>query len=96
MIESEEKKKRLTEEVTRWCEHTKVMPYLRDYDIPHLVGSILEEFYCVHLCCGHLVSSHEDGRMLMVKFLDFIVWHIAFKECAEKYKKELNAWEVKE
>lgn len=67
MIESEDKRKRLTDILEHWAEHTKVKPYLRNHDIPGLVGSILEEFYHTRLCCGHLVASHEDGVVLTFK-----------------------------
>lgn len=107
MIESEDKRKRLTDTITRWCKHTKTLPLLREHDIPSLVGSILQEFYHTTLCCGHMISEHEDG--VHIAFKDFIVDRgdmehgggmgevsgLYCKECAEKYKKELGAWEIK-
>lgn len=60
-IESEEKRQRITDTIERWVENTKVKPYLRDYDIPSLVGSILSEFYHITLCCGHLVKELNEG-----------------------------------
>ena len=97
-IESEEKRKRLIDMITRWCEHTKVLPQLRSYDIPGLVSQVLEEFYNVVLCCGHLIKGSEEGV-----YISFKDWYdgeecersgVYCKECAEKYKKELGAWEV--
>ncbi len=99
MIESEEKRKRLTDTITRWCEHTKSLPLLREHDIPSLVGSILQEFYHITLCCGHLVGEHEEGIHLAFKDYDdgklCEVSGLYCKECAKKYKKKLGAWEIK-
>ena len=98
MIESEEKRKRLTDDITHWCRHTKILPQLREHDIPSLVGQILEEFYHTHLCCGHLVRSFQEG--VHIAFEDWsdgelgVVTGLYCKECAEDYKKELGAWEV--
>ena len=98
MIESEAKKARLTEMVTRWCETTKVMPYLWDYDIPALVSSILDEFYKVTFCCGHK-GEWEDG--VHIEFYEYqdkskgTVSGIYCRDCVKRYKKELGAWEVK-
>ena len=106
MIESEEKRQRLLEMVSRWCEHTKVLPYLRDGDIPNLVRQVLGEFYNVTLCCGHLVKGSEGVH---ITFRDYIVDRgdtehgggmgevsgTYCKDCAEKLKKDLGAWEVK-
>lgn len=100
MIESEEKRQRITEDIQRWCEHVKATPLLRDYDIPSLVGTILDEFYPVRLCCGHLVRSINEGVHIAFKsFSDGEVCEVSggyCKECAEKYIKELGAREVKD
>jgi len=64
LIESEEKRIRLNEIIMQWCEHIKVLPQLREYDIPRLVSLILEEFYTIDLTCGHLVRSFHEGKML--------------------------------
>jgi hypothetical protein len=98
MIESEEKKERLTETITYWCENTKISPYLRNYDIPNLVRQIMAEFYHVTLCCGHMVSSFEEG--VLIAFKDMYdgekceTQGFYCKQCAEKYKREIGAWEV--
>ncbi|KKM99570.1 hypothetical protein LCGC14_1146540 [marine sediment metagenome] len=105
MIESEEKKKRLNDTITHWCKHTKVDHLLRNGDIQWLVGSILSEFYCVTLCCGHKVKGNEGVH---IAFNDFVVDRgdsehgggmgevsgIYCDDCAEHYKKEIGAWEI--
>lgn len=97
MIESEEKKKRLTSTITHWCEHTKVLPYLRNGDIPSLVRQVLDEFYNVTLCCGHLVKGSEGVHIAFMDNSDGEMGEISglyCEDCAKKYKKELGAWEV--
>ncbi len=107
MIESEEKRKRTTESIERWARHTKIKKYLRDYDIPSLVSQIIDEFYHITLCCGHKVKTMDEG--VVIAFTDYVVDRsdmehgggmgevsgLYCKECAEKYKRELAAWEVK-
>lgn len=99
MIESKVKQERLTDTVERWCKHTKIKQHLRPYDIPDLVSQILSEFYHVTLCCGHLVGDLRDG--VHIAFYDYSdgdrgeVSGSYCKECAEKYKRKLGAWEVK-
>lgn len=61
MIESEEKRERITNTITRWCNHVKATPLLRGGDISGLVQSILGEFYHVHLSCGHMVKELDEG-----------------------------------
>lgn len=94
-IESEEKRKRLTELIQRWATHTKVLPQLREYDIPGLVGQVLEEFYHITLCCGHLVRDSDEGVHIAFNDVDGEVSGLYCKDCAEELKKELGAWEVK-
>ena len=97
MIESEERRQRITERITRWCGHTKILPHLREYDIPGLVGFILEEFYHVKLSCGHLVRDMNEGIVLTFKETDGSeVTGIYCKDCVKRYKKDLNAWEPNE
>lgn len=99
MIESEEKRKRLTDIITRWSEYTKVINYLRPYDIHNLVGQVLDEFYSVMFSCGHL-GNWEDGVHIAFKDLDDgqegEYSGLYCRDCAEEYKAELGAWEVKE
>ena len=96
-IESEIKRQRLTDTITRWCIHTKTKPILRDHDIPSLVGQILEEFYHIRLCCGHLVRDFDESVSLAFKENDgSTVYGSYCKVCAEEYKKELGAWKVKD
>ena len=104
MIESEEKRKRLTEDIEHWCDHVKATPFLRRGDIQGLVHTILTEFYHEIYSCGHM--GNNDG--VAIAFRDFIVDRgdmddggdicevqgIYCKDCAEKYKKELGAWEI--
>lgn len=97
MIESEEKKERLTEMVTRWCNFTKVSPQLREGDIPSLVRQVIEEFYHIHLSCGHLVEEIDEGVHIAYRENDGSeVSGMYCKECAEEYKRTLGAWEVKD
>ena len=97
MIESEEKRQRLTDRIERWCKHTNHRN-LRNGDIYALANSILEEFYHITLCCGHLVKDIDDG--VLIEFYEYddhskgTVQGLYCKDCAEKYKKELGAWEI--
>ena len=99
MIESEEKRKELTNIITRWCSLTKTKHLLRNHDVPMLVNQILEEFYHIHLCCGHMVQDFNDG--VHIAFKDMIngeegeVSGLYCWDCAEEYKRDLGAWEVK-
>jgi hypothetical protein len=99
MIESEEKRKRITGIVERWANHTKTKQYLRDGDIPSLVDSVIQEFYHVNLCCGHWVMSNSEGVAL--EFEDYengekvTISGNYCKECAKRYKKTLKAREIK-
>lgn len=99
MIESEEKLEGLTRIITRWAKHTKVYAQLRTPDIPMLAYQILEEFYHVQLSCGHLVESIDEG--VRIAFYDYgneekvVISGLYCPECAEKYKRNLGAWEVK-
>lgn len=103
MIESEEKRRIITERLERWVKHTKVDWLLRPGDIPGLVSSIIEEFYHISLCCGHYVQDMEEGVNLsfVENFTDEdgfqkgIISGVYCKDCAEIYKKELGAWETK-
>lgn len=106
MIESEVKRKRLTEDIKHWCNHIKTTPLLRQGDIPGLVQTILTEFYHETLSCGHMVSN---GEGVDIAFNDFItdrsdmehgggIGEVSGRycnDCAERYKKELGAWEIK-
>ena len=99
MIESEEKRKRLTDAIEHWCKHTKVEHLLRNGDIYGLVNRIIEEFYHITLCCGHYVSKMNEGIDLTFKEYDdpkdnTEVSGIYCKDCAPKYKKD-GAWETK-
>ena len=94
-IESEIKRERLQAIITRWCEHTKVTQYLRDHDISSLVSSIVDEFYKVRLCCGHRVADMDEGAHIAFKNGDDVVSGLYCRVCAEKYKRDLGAREVK-
>ena len=97
MIESKVKEKRLTELVERWVLHTKVSPYLRDYDISNLVSRILSEFYRITLSCRHQVMNLDEGIELAFKERDGSTIYGSFcRDCAETYKKDLEACEVKD
>ena len=49
-IESEEKRQRLNDAISRWCDHVKATPLLRQGDIGALVQTILWEFYPTTFC----------------------------------------------
>jgi len=91
MIESEEKRKRIIDTITHWTEMTKVKPYLREHDIPGLVSCILQEFYHITLCCGHLVNELDEG--VDIEFYEYgdeskgIITGTYCKECIKRYKK---------
>ena len=84
MIESKEKRERITETIERWAENTKIKPYLRDYDIPGLAYNILGEFYHVHLCCTHMVRELGEGIELEVDDCDGKRYGSYCKDCAEQ------------
>ena len=95
MIESEQKRERLLGVVKGWCSHTKVTHLLREGDIPSLVDQILEEFYHVTLCCGHMTRSMEDSVHIAFKENDgSTVSGLYCSDCAEGFKQKLGAWEV--
>ena len=94
-IESEEKRQRLNETITHWAENTKVISLLRDYYIPGLVNSILEEFYHIRLSCGHWVDNLGDGVPLEFTENDGSIVHGTYcHDCAEDYKTNLNDKEI--
>jgi len=91
MIESEEKRKKIIDKLERWSKNCKVDHLLRDHDIPGLANWILEEFYHIHLCCGHLVREFNEGVDLeMADYSDgekATSSGIYCKECAEWFLK---------
>ena len=93
MIESEEKRKRLTDTIEHWCKHVKATPLLRNGDIQGLVRSVLEEFYHVRLSCGHMVRGNEGVDLTFKEYDGSEISGIYCDDCAEHYKKELGAWE---
>lgn len=94
MIESEVKKQRIKEVVIRWCEFTKIMPYLRKHDIPALVSQVMNEFYNITFCCGHMGNLNDGVHIRFYTYegrTDDITEGSYCKDCAEKYVKELGA-----
>lgn len=88
-IESEEKRERITDTVERWAEHTLIRPYLREYDIPSLVNSIITEFYHVCLCCGHWVERMDEGvELSMVDTDGSTISGVYCRDCAEVRLRE--------
>ena len=90
MIESEEKRKKLTQIIDRWVEKKKVKQYLRDYDVPSLVDSILTEWYKIHLTCGHLVKSLDDHIYLEIQEEENIRCGCYCYDCAKSMLKNDN------
>lgn len=99
MIESREIEKLIKSDIERWCEYTHADKVLRDGDIYSLVSSMIDRFYRVTLCCGHKVQSINEG--ITLEFYEYddhskgTVQGLYCKDCAEEYKKDLGAWEVK-
>ena len=99
-IESEEKRKQLFDDISRWCDNVKATPLLRKGDIENLAGTILGEFYHVTLCCGHMVRSVDEGVVL--EFYEYedktrgIVVGTYCQDCAKDYIEKLGAREVKD
>lgn len=93
MVKSEEQRKELNDIINRWSEHTKVVQYLREYDIPNLVSQILDVFYKVTFYCRHK-GNYEDGVHIAFKGMDGgderEISGLYCKDCAEKYKGELG------
>jgi hypothetical protein len=98
MIESEEKRKRIIENLERWSKHCKVDHLLRDGDIEGLANSIIQEFYHIQLCCGHWVREFNEGVTLeMPDYSDGekgISSGIYCKDCAKQYLKEIKGCRV--
>jgi len=97
MIESEEKRKNITQLIETWAKNVKIESYLRGYDIPSLVNSILDNFYPVTFCCGHKGNFDEGVHIEFYTYegrTDEITSGLYCRDCAERYKKELKAWEV--
>ena len=104
MIESEEKRKRITEDIKHWCDYVKATPLLREGDIQSLVQTILTEFYHTSYSCGHM--GNDSG--VVIAFNDFVTDRsdmehgggigefqgIYCRDCADKYIKELGAWVI--
>lgn len=82
-IESEEKRQRITDTIERWTEHTKVSQYLRPYDIPGLVESIITEFYHIKLCCGHWVKEMSEAVDIEIDDPEGKVYGGYCQDCAE-------------
>ncbi|MFA5299614.1 MAG: hypothetical protein WC389_15605 [Lutibacter sp.] len=100
MIESQEKREQLIKIIDHWAEFCLLKQHLRNGDIGNLVNDIIEEFYTTSLSCGHQVRSIDGGILIGFNDVDrdgneCEVQGIYCKDCAEKYKKELGAWEIK-
>ena len=93
--ESEIKRQRLLDRIERWAEHTKVKQYLREYDIPGLVESIITEFYHIKLCCGHWVNGFDESVLLEVDDNEGKAYGDYCRACADNAIKEGWAREVK-
>jgi len=99
VIESEERRQQITEDIKRWCNDIKATPLLRRGDIHYIVDTILHEFYQVTFSCGHLGHWEDGVHIAFYTYrgqIDGVSSGINCKDCAEKYKKELGAWEVKD
>ena len=94
-IESETKKQKVTEDVQRWCDHVHATPLLRVGDIEGLVSQILDEFYRIRLCCGHGVRDFGEGVHIAFWDNDGKSEGIYCTDCAERYQREMGAWEVR-
>lgn len=94
MIESKTKRQCLLETVEHWANHTKIMSYLRDYDIPSLVEQIIDEFYPITLSCGCQVNSMGEEIPLTTKDRDSetgspaICYGTYCVDCAKWYEKK--------
>ena len=97
--ESEIKRQKVIDAITNWCEYTKVFHLLRNHDIPGLASTILDVFYSSTFCCGHK-GMFDDG--VHIAFKDFDngeeceVSGLYCRVCAEEYKKDSGAWEVRD
>jgi hypothetical protein len=100
MTESKEKQQRIESIIEHWTESCILKQYLREGDIRNLASQIIDEFYHVQLCCNHKVMHIKEGIRLAFKDVDSEgneceVQGDYCRDCAEKYKKELGAWEIK-
>jgi len=86
-IESEELRKKITEDIKRWCDQVKATPLLRQGDIEGLVRTILEEFYHIHLTCGHMVKELDEGINLEIDDSEGKEYGFYCRDCAEKFIK---------
>ncbi len=93
MIKSEEQRAELSKIITHWSYFTKAKILLRPGDIPNLVNQILDCFYHIKLCCGHLVSNMDDSVTISFNDNTGVVTGAYCQECAERYKIEFGAWE---
>ena len=98
VVESEQKRLRIIDSITHWCETTKVEHLLRPFDIPGLAMTIIEEFYPVRMCCGHYVKETTDGEHIAFKETDGPdseeVSGMYCKECADVYVDYYGAWRL--
>lgn len=88
MIDSEEKRQRVTEIVERWVIHTKIKSYLRSYDIPSLAHQIVQEFYHICLSCGHWVNSLNEGTSLEIDEQDGKRYGTYCDDCVKSMLKD--------
>ncbi len=94
MIESKTKRERLFGIVEHWATFTKVMPYLRDHDIPGLVCSIIDEFYPIHLSCCCQINSMGEEIHQSLKDIDqetgkpAISYGVYCVDCAKRHEKD--------
>jgi len=95
MIQSVDNRKQIIDAIEQWAKHVKVKHLLREYDIPDLADRVMDIFYHITLCCGHMVLDMDEGIHIEFKEYDgSTISGLYCKDCAEKYKKELGAWEV--
>jgi hypothetical protein len=95
LSESERHRCNLVDTISRWAKHTKADFMLRSGDVEGLALQVLGEFYHVTLSCGHLVMSIDDGVLISFKDNGDEVQGYYCRECADKYKKEIGAIEIK-
>jgi len=95
MIESEEMRQVIEEDIERWCNLVKATPLLRARDISSLADTILQEFYHICLCCGHWVKEMDEGINLEIDTPEGKEYGSFCTECAKEYISAGFAREVK-
>lgn len=87
-IESEVKRKELSRIIRNWCKCINATSLLMSWDILDLVQQILEEFYPIHLRCGHWVKDIDENILVQWQENKYTECAIYCPTCAKQLEEE--------